>query len=1184
MTHSYQQINSVDHEDIGTNEKQNVPSMEIPQKSNKLVIGVVASMALTVFLVIISGLAQPTPMAMERGTSMFDSHGRYVMRDYDTLKPMSNFLNGIGGVWGIPMWAFYVNRGQGISSFGKQNKDHSLLKFESAEKAYMTAAFNGFRTFVKGTVGDKSFSHMPFFPTTGGKGVTRDMMIGVNEMEIEEVNTNIDLQTNVIYYTTTNEEFPSMVRSVTFTNLGTSEMNIEVLDGLGRLIPSGLSNGGLDMMGRTMEAWMNVYNVDSPDGKITEPFFHISQDPADTAEVQIVTDGHFAVSFIEDSASLDKDGAYTALPIIVDPSVVYGTDTTLIHPEGFFGSDMSVEKITTQTQGTCARTPSAFAGASLSIPAGESVTVSSIYGHADNVDTFTQVYSPKVRRPGYTSEMRVAGDHLVKSITKKVEGKTASPLFDEYIKQDFLDNVLRGGIPIALGEEEDPKVFHTFSRIHGDIERDYNWFQIETTYYSQGPGNFRDVCQNRRLDVLTTPFIKDFNLRMFLSFVQADAYNPLTVASTNFQVPEDKVGNLVSSLRLTSGDDELKEILGSSFRPGQLFDDMKKKGVEISGDKDTFLNTVVAEAKQMAAAQYNQNAYWADHWTYTLDLVDNYLAVYPDHEEKMLWDSDPIPFYMSPASVKPRSERYNLVDNPNHPGKGISTIRVYEALAVYGQASFSPLRVEALDAINSDPSTILDGSGAGGVWQRTKDGTTMTVTAITKLLMLGIIKFSTLDPLGMGIEMEGGKPGWNDAMNGLPGIVGSGMPETYEMLKILSYVKSALLSYDRDVTVPAEFATMVSALEDALKIFEDSKQDKQANFDYWDASNNAREAYRAATDSTFSGEETTIEASHLVSLITRMDAKAHTAIAKAVVENDGLSPTYFYYECTDFDMKEPLTVEDPPLPPIIEAKAFKQHSLPLFLEGPTRHMKVVDDKADRKKIYERTKVSGLYDVALQMYTISESLIGMSPDIGRMMAFAPGWLENQSVWLHMSYKYYLELLRGGLYDEFFTEIESGLVPFMDNSVYGRSPLEAASFIVSSAFPDPKLHGASFLARLSGSTAEMLSMWAFMMMGPAPFSLDKNGELQLQFSPVLPSWLFTEDGVASFTFLGVTEVTYINPSGENSWLLTQKKATMVLKDGVSETVPGGLFSARQAKKVRDLKVESITIEYEEVHKYT
>ena len=35
-----------------------------------------------------------------------------------------------------------------------------------------------------------------------------------------------------------------------------------------------------------------------------------------------------------------------------------------------------------------------------------------------------------------------------------------------------------------------------------------------------------------------------------------------------------------------------------------------------------------------------------------------------------------------------------------------------------------------------------------------------------------MLKFSTLDPFGMGVEMEGGKPGWNDAMNGLPGTTG----------------------------------------------------------------------------------------------------------------------------------------------------------------------------------------------------------------------------------------------------------------------------------------------------------------------------------------------------------------------------------------------------------------------------
>jgi hypothetical protein len=63
----------------------------------------------------------------------------------------------------------------------------------------------------------------------------------------------------------------------------------------------------------------------------------------------------------------------------------------------------------------------------------------------------------------------------------------------------------------------------------------------------------------------------------------------------------------------------------------------------------------------------------------------------------------------------------------------------------------------------------------------------------------------------------------------------------------------------------------------------------------------------------------------------------------------------------------------------------------------------------------------MYDSALQMYTLCESLAAMGQDVGRMKAFSPGWLENQSVWLHMSYKYYLELLRGGLYEEFFSEV-------------------------------------------------------------------------------------------------------------------------------------------------------------------
>ena len=36
-------------------------------------------------------------------TILFDDRGRYVMRDYDQMKPNANFLSGLGGLWGIPM-------------------------------------------------------------------------------------------------------------------------------------------------------------------------------------------------------------------------------------------------------------------------------------------------------------------------------------------------------------------------------------------------------------------------------------------------------------------------------------------------------------------------------------------------------------------------------------------------------------------------------------------------------------------------------------------------------------------------------------------------------------------------------------------------------------------------------------------------------------------------------------------------------------------------------------------------------------------------------------------------------------------------------------------------------------------------------------------------------------------------
>ncbi|HRI18655.1 MAG TPA: hypothetical protein PL196_09045, partial [Burkholderiaceae bacterium] len=170
---------------------------------------------------------------------------------------------------------------------------------------------------------------------------------------------------------------------------------------------------------------------------------------------------------------------------------------------------------------------------------------------------------------------------------------------------------------------------------------------------------------------------------------------------------------------------------------------------------------------------------------------------------------------------------------------------------------------------------------------------------------------------------------------------------------------------------------------------------------------------------------------------------------------------------------------------------------------------------------------------LGMYRVNAPLDGESPEIGRIRAFTPGWLENESVFLHMHYKFLLETLRSGLAAEFFADLRRGLVAFRDPAQYGRSPLENSSFIASSRFADADARGAGFVARLSGATAEWISMVLHMGLGATPFRL-VDGALRFEPEPTIARWLFTERDEGPFAagsfglrLFGSCWVVYANP---------------------------------------------------------
>ena len=180
--------------------------------------------------------------------------------------------------------------------------------------------------------------------------------------------------------------------------------------------------------------------------------------------------------------------------------------------------------------------------------------------------------------------------------------------------------------------------------------------------------------------------------------------------------------------------------------------------------------------------------------------------------------------------------------------------------------------------------------------------------------------------------------------------------------------------------------------------------------------------------------------------------KIERGLKKAYNPKEKLYYSYFINEVVEYK-----TIEENGRGNFIKPLKFKQMPLPLFLEGIMHSLRVAESRSQAQGIFKAARKSQLYDRKLKMYKVNAPLADMPQEIGRCRVFTPGWLENESVWLHMEYKYILELLKNGLYKEFFTDFKNVLVPFQGPRRYGRSILENSSFIVSSAFPDQRLHG-------------------------------------------------------------------------------------------------------------------------------
>ena len=131
---------------------------------------------------------------------------------------------------------------------------------------------------------------------------------------------------------------------------------------------------------------------------------------------------------------------------------------------------------------------------SISLAPGETITISTFFGGTGGV-LDVPVIARRIMQEGFVLYKLSRTREVIRQITKNILTRTSHRLFDAHIQQMYLDNSLRGGIPVFLGDQddgmsnadEDPrlKVFHVFSRIRGDLERDSKDFMLSPTFFSQ---------------------------------------------------------------------------------------------------------------------------------------------------------------------------------------------------------------------------------------------------------------------------------------------------------------------------------------------------------------------------------------------------------------------------------------------------------------------------------------------------------------------------------------------------------------------------------------------------------------------------------------------------------------------------------------------------------------------------
>ncbi|MBJ8192284.1 cellobiose phosphorylase, partial [Bacillus cereus] len=98
---------------------------------------------------------------------------------------------------------------------------------------------------------------------------------------------------------------------------------------------------------------------------------------------------------------------------------------------------------------TTNKVPCGFSGYTARLAAGTAVNHCTIIGHVNDIHSINERIT-EIATMSYIERKAEEAKALIEELTDEMATRTSIPLFDEYCRQNYLDNLLRGGYPLLL--------------------------------------------------------------------------------------------------------------------------------------------------------------------------------------------------------------------------------------------------------------------------------------------------------------------------------------------------------------------------------------------------------------------------------------------------------------------------------------------------------------------------------------------------------------------------------------------------------------------------------------------------------------------------------------------------------------------------------------------------------------